>query len=146
MTKAAIALNELIEATRDGLDFYTQAIAHVRDPHVKPVFRAIVDSKHELILGLSAQVLERGAKPSREHTLSGTLHKLYADARASLSETKQAAYVAELEHSEDRLVCAFEDAAEKACDAQLRELILANLPRVRGCRDAMRDLRASLAA
>jgi uncharacterized protein (TIGR02284 family) len=146
MTKAAIALNELIEATRDGLDFYTQAIAQVRDPHVKQAFRAIVDAKHELISGLSAQVLERGAKPSGKHTLEGTLHKLYADARAGLSGTKQAAYVAELEHSEDRLLCAFEDAAEKACDAQLRDLILANLPRVRGCRDAMRDLRASLAA
>lgn len=145
MTKAAIVLNDLIAATRDGLDFYTEAIAHVPDPQLKAVLRGIVDAKHELISALSAQVLERGGKPSGAHTLTGTIHKLYADLRAGLSGAKESAYVAQLEHSEDRLLCAFEEAAQEACDARLRELIAANLPRVRWCREQMRDLGNSLA-
>jgi len=36
MTNPAIALNELIETARDGLEFYTEAVTRVANPHLQP--------------------------------------------------------------------------------------------------------------
>ena len=45
MTNPAAALNELIEITRDGQTFYTDAVTRVTNPHLKSVFRALIDVK-----------------------------------------------------------------------------------------------------
>jgi len=54
--------------------------------------------------------------------------------------------VARLEESEDRLLSAFENAAAASQSADVREIVLRHLPRVRMCHDQMRNLRTLLAA
>ena len=146
MTAPAATLNELIGITRDGLDFYTDALGQVTNPHLKIVFRGMIDAKHQLISALSERVRERGVEPSHDGTLGGTFRKLYGDLRARMSRGKEAAYVAELEQSEDRLLAAFEQAAADASDATLRDAIVKNLPKVRLCHEQMRNLKMEMAA
>jgi uncharacterized protein (TIGR02284 family) len=143
MTAPAATLNELIAITRDGLDFYSEALGQVKNPHLKIVFRGIIDAKHQLIGALSERVRERGEQPSPEGTLAGTFRKLYADLLARISREKQAVYIAQLEQSEDRLLAAFEQAA---ADATVRDAIVQNLPKVRLCHAEMRNLKMDLAA
>jgi len=80
MTKPATTLNELIEISRDGLNFYEDAIRHTANPQLKIVFRGMVDAKNQLISALSERVRERGEKPSDDGTLSGKMVKEVLDA------------------------------------------------------------------
>ncbi|HZP64890.1 MAG TPA: PA2169 family four-helix-bundle protein [Rudaea sp.] len=147
MTRSAATLNDLIEIARDGLAFYTDAIANVKNPHLKDVFRSIVDAKQELIAELGDEVRARGALPSSDGTFVGGFRKLYADVRAKLASDKDATYIVELEQSEDRLLRAFEQAAKEAAnDASLHRIVLKCLPHVRRCHERMRTLKISLAA
>ena len=146
MTTPAATLNELIEITRDGLDFYTEAVGHVKNPHLRIVFRGIINAKHQLIDALSERVREDGARPSLDGTFIGGFRKLYADLKVRMKRERQAAYVAALEQSEDRLLAAFEQAAAEASDPMLRDAILRSLPRVRLCHEEMRNLRMDMAA
>jgi uncharacterized protein (TIGR02284 family) len=146
MTNPAVALNELIEITRDGQTFYTDAVARVTNPHLKSVFRALIDVKTKMISALSEHVRARGMEPSARGTLAGSFHKLYAEVRAKLSAREDAAFVAQLEAAEDRLLIAFEQAADDANDPELRRIIALNLPKIRLCHDEMCNLKVALAA
>jgi uncharacterized protein (TIGR02284 family) len=146
MTNPATTLNELIQITRDGQTFYTDAVPRVSNPHLKAVFRGIIDAKTQLISALSEHVRIRGTQPSTDGTFAGSFHKLYAEVRAGLSSEKDATFVAQLEQSEDRLLSAFEQAAADVDDPGLREIILRHLPKVRLCHEQMRNLKMSLAA
>ena len=146
MTNPAVALNELIEITRDGQTFYTDAVARVTNPHLKSVFRALIDVKTKMISALSEHVRARGLKPSTHGTLAGSFHKLYGDVRAKLSTQGDMTFVAQLEAAEDRLLTAFEQAASDASDPELRRIITRYLPKVRLCHDEMRNLKVALAA
>ena len=146
MSNPASTLNELIEITRDGQSFYTDAVKHVRSALLRAVFHGIIDAKAQLIQALSEHVRIRGEQPSGTGTLFGEFQKLYIDVRAQLSDRKDAAYVARLEESEDRLLEAFEEAAARAEDPMLRAVILRHLPKVRLCHEQMRNLKLSLAA
>lgn len=146
MTHTAVTLNELIEITRDGQTFYTDAVARVTNPHLKAVFRALIDVKTKMISTLSEHVRARGIKPSAQGTLVGTFHKLYAEVQASLSTRRDTTFVAQLEAAEDRLLTSFEQAATDTDDPELRRIITQYLPKVRLCHDEMRNLKVSLAA
>jgi uncharacterized protein (TIGR02284 family) len=146
MTNPATALNELIEITRDGQTFYTDAVTRVTNPHLKAVFRALIDVKTKMISALSEHVRARGIKPSAQGTLVGGFHKLYGEVRAQLSAHTDTTFVAQLEAAEDRLLGAFEQAAADAEDPELRTIITRYLPKVRLCHDEMRNLKVALAA
>src|SRR4051794_13084554 len=68
MTTSASTLNELIEITRDGQNFYTDAVTHVRSSLLKAVFHGIIDAKAQLIRALSEHVRVRGELPSPKGT------------------------------------------------------------------------------
>lgn len=146
MTNPATTLNELIEITRDGQSFYTDAVMRVRSPLLKAVFHGIIDAKMQLIKALSEHVRARGEMPSHQGTLSGIFHKLYAEVSLRLADRNDATFVARLEESEDRLLDAFEEAAARADDPEVRSIILRHLPKVRLCHEQMRNLKMSLAA
>jgi len=145
-TDSAATLNELIQIARDGQTFYTHAVTRIRNPNLKVVFRSLIDAKAQLIAALSEHVRVRGLPPSRSGTFAGYFHQLYGELGAGLSGASDAAYVARLEESEDRLLSAFENAAAASQSADVREIVLRHLPRVRMCHDQMRNLRTLLAA
>lgn len=146
MTSPAIALNELIEITRDGQTFYTDAVRRVNNPHLKAVFRALIDVKAQMIATLSEHVRTRGLLPSSEGTFAGSFHRIYGEVRASLARKGDARFVAQLEAVEDRLLEAFEQAAAGSDDPELRRIIAQHLPKVRLCHDEMCNLKVALAA
>ena len=146
MTGPAIALNALIEITRDGQTFYTDAVQRISNPHLKAVFRALIDVKAQMIGTLSEHVRSRGLQPSTQGTLAGSLHRVYTEVRASLSRHGDMTFIAQLEAVEDRLLEAFEQAAVSSDDPDLRRIIALHLPKVRLCHDQMRNLKAALAA
>ena len=146
MTKSATTLNELIEITRDGQVFYSDAVNRVDNPHLKIVFRGMIDAKSKLINALSGHVRMQGEQPSTDGTFAGSFRKLYAETKVRLSDHKDATFVAQLEQSEDRLLQAFERAARASSDPALQQIIARHLPKVRLCQEQMLNLKILLAA
>jgi uncharacterized protein (TIGR02284 family) len=143
MNSQSNVLNELIEITRDGEHFYRHAAAEVQDQRLKAVFHDMAEAKTRVLQALALKVAEEREHPAEGGTFSGALRQLYADTKARLSRDSDAAYVAELESTEDRLLKAFEEALQEAAPEE-RALLEAEMPTVRACHDRMRELKRSL--
>ena len=143
MNSQSNVLNELIEITRDGERFYQHAAAEVQDQRLKAVFHDMAEAKTRILQALALKVAEEREHPAEGGTLSGVLRQLYADTKARLSRDGDAAYVAELESTEDRLLKAFEEALPEAAPEE-RALLESEMPTIRACHDRMRELKRSL--
>lgn len=143
MTDKTEQLNELIEITRDGQRFYEHAHDEVKDVRLQVLFRDMSLSKGELIRALSFKVAADREQPASGGTFVGKLRQVYADTKASLTSDKEATYVAQLEEAEDRILHAFEEALEDA-EPDLRTVLLAEMPKVRGNHERMRTLKQSM--
>jgi len=137
-------LNDLVSVARDGREFYEHAATRVKDPELKALFERIAVSKGEIVRGLSNEVRSTGDTPSTSGTLAGEISQFYGDIRAHLG-TKDYAYVAQLEQSEDRLLEAFRKAMESdETTAHARSVIAGLLPDVKSCHDAMAKRKLAL--
>ena len=138
-------LNDLVSVARDGQDFYQHAADKVVDPDLKSLFTRIAGIKADIVATLSSEIKAAGGdKPTQSGTIVGELNKLYGDLRA-LAGGKDYAYVAQLEHSEDRLVKAFEDARNDNDIAPSALAVLNRLePEVRQCHELMRTRKLAL--
>jgi uncharacterized protein (TIGR02284 family) len=138
------SLNDLIEIARDGAAFYGDAAAKVDNAELANLFRRMAGHKQEIVSGLTAEVAATGGEPAGHGTMVGTMHKMYAKARAALGNTDYA-YVAELEELEDRLLEAFRETLEDAdTPAGARAAAQRYLPRVVECHDIMRNRKIAL--
>lgn len=143
MTDKTAQLNELIEITRDGQRFYEHAHDEVKDVRLQVLFRDMSLSKGELIRALSFKVAADQEQPASGGTFVGKLRQVYADTKANLASDKEATYVAQLEEAEDRILHAFEEALEDA-EPDMRIVLLAEMPKVRGNHERMRTLKQSM--
>jgi uncharacterized protein (TIGR02284 family) len=132
--------------TRDGQEFYQWAAEQKVSAPLRAVFLEMGREKTSLAAELGRAVLDRGAEPSNDGTLAGSLRRLYAEVRAALAADKGRAVAAQLEEGEDDLLQAFERARERATDAEVRALLERFLPRVRAAHDRMKQLKDALAA
>lgn len=133
-------LNELIAIIRDGQRFYEHAHDEIKDQRLQALFRDMAQAKHQVIQALAVKVAANHEEPTSSGTLVGKLRQAYADARATLSSDEEAAYVAQLEEAEDRILEAFEDAMETA-QPDVRALLAVEMPKVRACHQRMRELK-----
>lgn len=131
-------LNDLIAIARDGQSFYEEAAQKVDDVELKSLFARIAGTKATLVQQLGAVVQAAGESPTSSGTFVGTLQELYGKTRAVFGD-KTYGYVAELEESEDRLLEAFESAAQdEDTPADARAVVIRLLPDVRATHDVMR--------
>lgn len=141
-------LNELIQATRDSAQFYSDASRAVDNPELRGLFRDIAESKQGLVGSLSREVRDEAGKPATEGSLRGSLHQLYSTLRAEMTRDHgDYAYVRELEKSEDRLMQAFHDVIKRDdAPKAVKESLLSYLPKVQQHHDAMRDRKWAMEA
>ena len=137
-------LNDLVCIARDGKSFYEHAATKVDDAELRNLFTRLAAVKDDIVLGLASQISAAGDKPADSGTLVGELSKLYGDLRA-LAGSKDYAYVAQLEQSEDRFISAFEAARR---DERVSPAAIATLnrlaPEVRHCHELMRTRKQAM--
>jgi uncharacterized protein (TIGR02284 family) len=139
-------LKELVQIARDSADFYESARDEVGNPALKDVFTRMAAAKRELIHALGARLALTGQDIPDSGTVTGSMHKMWADLRATFSKKDEAVYVGELEEAEDRLLEHFNEALQNVDDVRVRETLAAQLPKVRACHDEMRALKRRMAA
>lgn len=138
MSQAMSHLNELIEITRDGQHFYRHALEHVSDAELQHLFRDLAQSKTHIIQALSVKVAANHEQPAQGGTTAGRLREMYADARARLGHPDEV-YIEQLDHAEERMLEAFEDAL-KTAEPDVRALLAVELPKIRACHARIHEL------
>ncbi|MEZ5460517.1 PA2169 family four-helix-bundle protein [Dokdonella sp.] len=134
-------LNELIEATRDSANFYTDAAKSVDNPELRRLFDHMASSKNGLVGSMSKEVRAEGAEPAKAGTFRGALREVYEEVRTSMGREKSDySYVSELEKSEDQLMEAFHDVIKSdSAPKEVKESLRSYLPTVQAHHDTLRD-------
>ncbi len=133
-------LNDLIQVLNDGKTFYEEAAPKVR-PDLATIFQRMARTKSAIAGELAAHVASAGDKPAQSGTFAGSVRKLYADVRTSLSSDSDAEYVSQLEEFEDRILRQFRKAIENSDDANVRAIAQRHLADVTRDHDDMRALK-----
>jgi uncharacterized protein (TIGR02284 family) len=139
-------LNELIEVLEDGKNFYQEAATKVSRPVLRALFERMATAKAAIESDLRTAVMARGEQPATTGSFAGAMQKAYAEVRAKLSSDKNHAYVAQLEQFEDRILYAFQHAAQESDDAEVRTIAQRYMLQVSRDHDQMRDLKHAKAA
>lgn len=146
MTDNAQLLKDIVQAARDGADFYECAARDVSDAEIAAVFTRMAEARRALIAALAGRLEMMGEEPPAGGTVRGALRKAYADVKAALTRHDARAYIAQLEAAEDRLLAQVEQAIERTDVPEIRSQLQAHLPTVRACHDEMRRLKQRPAA
>lgn len=142
--KTTHTLNDLIEIARDGKEFYEEAASKVDDADLKALFIRIAGIKAAIVNELGGAVQAAGGKVETSGTVAGDMQRFYGKVRATLGDEAYG-YVAELEESEDRLLEAFEKAADdRDVPVAARDVVNRLLPEVRSCHQVMRDRKRAM--
>lgn len=144
--KNASIIQEIVQISRDGLEFYEHAASEVKSDRLKGVFGRMAGHKRQLISALSTDLSIRNEDVPTDGTIAGSIRKGYADVRAALSSNEDKVYVAQLEETEDRLLEHFNDAIANCDDPTVKALLQKYYPQVRACHDEMRSLKLQYAA
>ena len=139
-------LNDLIKVLEDGKKFYEEASMKVTRTDLRALFGRMAATKGAIVNDLKTAVVARGDQPSTEGSFAGSIRKMYSEMHARLSGDKNLAYVADLEQFEDRILHAFQDAAQKSEDAGVRTIAQRYMPEVSRDHAQMRDLKQAKAA
>jgi uncharacterized protein (TIGR02284 family) len=139
-------VKELVQISRDGLEFYQDAMNEVQSERLKSVFSRMAGNKRTLIAALSSKLAMSDEDVPTDGTFAGSLRKTYTDIRAKLSSNEDRVYVSQLEETEDRLLKHFEKAIDGTTDPSVKGLLQQHFLHVRACHDEMRSLKQQLAA
>lgn len=143
MSSQTAHLNELIEITRDGEEFYRHAAQEVRDQSLRRLFADLAQAKQQLVEALAVAVARQHQEPARSGTLLGALQRLYTDTRARFGRDEDAIYLAHLADAEARILRAFEEARLEA-KPELQHLLDRELPQIRACHARIQELKGSV--
>ena len=143
-TDAAVdttTLNDMIEVLNDGRTFYEEAAIEVKRADLKTLFVRMARIKQSIANDLRTAVVANGAKPAESGSFAGKLRTVYAEVRAKLSSHKDDEYVTQLEEFEDRIMCAFKNAAAASDDQAVRTIANRYMPEVMRDHNEMKALK-----
>jgi uncharacterized protein (TIGR02284 family) len=146
MSQTTSKLNDLIELLNDGENFYAEAAAKVKLPAYKNLFMRMASLKRAISADLASHVTAHGGTAATGGTVFGSLRKMYADVRASMTKDSESVYVAQLEQTEDRILEAFRSELIDADSVEVRRIAERHYPELKRAHDEMRDLKHRLAA
>jgi len=134
-------LNDMIEILNDGKMFYEEAAIEVNRADLKTLFVRMACIKQAIANDLRTAVVANGAKPAEGGSFAGKLRTAYAEVRAKLSSHKDDEYVTQLEEFEDRIMCAFKNAASTSDDQAVRTIANRYMPEVMRDHNEMKALK-----
>jgi uncharacterized protein (TIGR02284 family) len=120
MSDSSNILPELIEATREGGEFYAEAAVSVKDSELSKLFKRMAQAKADLAQELSNEIAPKAAKPTRTKAPAkaaakgktqvvakqgwvGEIHAVYRDLAPGMKTIKQD-QVARIEETENQLL------------------------------------------
>lgn len=117
-TKTAEVLNDLIEINNDRIEGYTRALEETKaeDADLKALFENYVQQTRGFNDELSSEVIKYGEAPEEGTRLTGKLHRLWLDVKATFTGHDRKSILEECERGEDASKRAYEAALEDAAE------------------------------
>ncbi|RAO76171.1 PA2169 family four-helix-bundle protein [Dyella jiangningensis] len=136
-------LNDLIAATLDSSDGYSEAADHAKNPMIADLFRQWAAERRRVVAELRVAVRDLGGEPEDDGTVLASVHRMFLDLRSHMSHGDRAV-IDEVERGEDHIKDKFERAlAEESLGPRARDAVQAAYAPVRAGHDEMRALKHS---
>lgn len=107
-------LNDLIAATFDSVDGYTEAGKNTDSDRFTAMFQARVAERHAVITTLRSEVTRLGGEPEEDGTMLGSAHRMFLNLKSVVTGRDAKAIIAEVEQGEDHIKAKFEAALSDA--------------------------------
>ena len=134
-------LNHLIAICRDGEEFYAMAADKVADPGLQGLFREMAQVRRRIAEDLRPEVSRAGGSPSEGGTFAGTVRRVYANLKASLSSDKHEVLLSELVELEEQALAAFERAQSEPMTPEGKALVAEKVRTIRETHERMRRVK-----
>jgi uncharacterized protein (TIGR02284 family) len=135
-------LNDLIEVLKNGEQGFKTAASDVDTPDLKSVFERYSTQRTEFAAELQARVLALGAKAETSGSVSGSLHRGWANIKSTLVSNKALALLEEAERGEDVAVAAYRDAIKNQnLDRPSLDVVSRQYADVKAAHDHIKSLR-----
>lgn len=139
------AVKDLVKVLHDGVTFYTDAKIELKGSGYEPALQDMIDARQQALARLQPLIFLREGETESGTTLSGSLHKTYADILAAIKSNKSQVYIAELEELEDRTLEYIQKAQYEAVSIDIKTALNYTHKSLRQCHDRMRSLKRSAA-
>jgi uncharacterized protein (TIGR02284 family) len=133
-------LHELIQACKDGETGYAHAAGIVNDPRLKDYFSEQSLERARFIQELKAEAERMGDAPEVSGSVSGTLHRMWFEAKSDLGLGDQS-ILNSVEQGEDAAKQAYQKALSTQIPIELRDIVRRESESVQSAHDRVRDMR-----
>lgn len=143
-TQETTALKDLIKVLHDGVNFYTDVKLALKDSGYEAALQDMIDARQQALARLQPLVFTREGDVESGKTITGNLHKAYADILAMIKQDKSQVYISQLEELEDRTLEEIRQAQEDAQSTDIAAALDQVRQSLRQCHDRMRSLKQAL--
>lgn len=138
-------LNDLIAATFDSVEGYTEAAKNSDSDRFVALFHARAVEREAVITSLRSEVTRLGGTPEDNGTVLGSAHRMFLNLKSVVTGRDDKAIIAEVERGEDHIKAKFEVAvADPDLSSQVLHAIRECFVSINQGHDQMRDLRHSV--
>ena len=138
-------LNDLIAATYDSINGYTEVAKNSNNQRFAAMFTARSVEREAAIRTLRTEVIRLGGKPDDNGTVLGGAHRMFMNLKSVVTGRDEKAIIAEVEQGEDHIKAKFEDAiADSNISPQVIQTIRECFVSIEQGHDEMRDLKHSM--
>ncbi|TDN70233.1 PA2169 family four-helix-bundle protein [Paraburkholderia sp. BL10I2N1] len=145
-TNVISELNDLVETSKDGEKGFRKAAEEAHDAQLKSLFLSRADDCARGARELQDAVHQLGGKPETGGSMSGALHRGWADVKSAVTSRSDYDILAECEKGEDVAKKRYHDALEKDLPIDVRAIVERQYQGVLQNHDRVRDLRDQYAA
>ncbi|WJF89134.1 PA2169 family four-helix-bundle protein [Paraburkholderia bonniea] len=145
-TNVVTVLNDLVETSKDGEKGFRKAAEEAHDAQLKTLFQGCAEDCMRGARELQDAVQHLGGKPESGGSISGALHRGWADVKAAVTGRSDHDILAECEKGEDVAKKHYREALEKDLPSDVRTLVDRQFQGVLQQHDRIRDLRDQYAA
>ena len=139
------AVKDLIKVLHDGVNFYTDAKLELKGAGYDSALQDMIDARQQALVRLQPLVFIREGEVEDGKTISGSLHKTYADILAMIKSNKSQVYIAQLEELEDRTLEYIRKAQTEAVSIDVKTALNYIHKSLSQCHDRMRTLKRNAA-
>ena len=138
-------LNELIAATYDSVDGYSEAVKNSESDRMIALFNARTLERRTVIDTLRSEVTRLGGTPDEDGTMLGNAHRVFLNLKAVVTGRDEQAIIAEVEQGEDHIKAKFEAAmADTELSPAVIHMIRECYTSIKQGHDQMRDLKLAM--
>ena len=143
-TTEAKHVSDIIQVLNSGIEFYSDAMEKVDDPHLAKFFDRMINSRHIVKEHLQPFAVQDDGKREEGSAFSVEARKMYTKVIGAISSDKDHTYINQLEEVEDKTLDELKAAMKEDQPPQFAAALLQSMTTMQECHDEMRALKHTI--